>query len=53
MREDGAGLRELSELVDQGALRPRVDSTFHVEAVQAAHERFAQEGLRGKVTMTF
>ncbi|MFI6518115.1 NADP-dependent oxidoreductase [Spirillospora sp. NPDC050679] len=53
VREDGAGLRELSDLVDQGALRPRVDSTFHVDAVRDAHERFAQGSLRGKVTMTF
>jgi NADPH:quinone reductase-like Zn-dependent oxidoreductase len=53
VREDGAGLRELSKYVDQGALSLRVDSTFGVHEIQAAHERFAQGGLIGKVAVTF
>ncbi|MGC0415959.1 NADP-dependent oxidoreductase [Embleya sp. AB8] len=53
VREDGAGLAELTKLVDGGYLRPRVHSTFGLHEVQAAHERFRQGGLAGKITVTF
>ncbi|MEV6237811.1 NADP-dependent oxidoreductase [Lentzea sp. NPDC051838] len=53
VREDGAGLRELVKLVDDGVLTLRVDSTFPVRDVRAAHERFWQGGLNGKVTLLF
>ncbi|WP_214411992.1 NADP-dependent oxidoreductase [Sphaerisporangium fuscum] len=53
VREDGAALNELTELVDRGSLRPRVHSTFGLHEIQAAHERFRQGGLTGKITVTF
>ncbi|WP_329080790.1 NADP-dependent oxidoreductase [Streptosporangium sp. NBC_01469] len=53
VREDGAGLNELTELVDRGSLRLRVHSTFGLHEIQAAHERFLQGGLAGKITVTF
>ncbi|WP_026413305.1 NADP-dependent oxidoreductase [Actinomadura oligospora] len=53
VREDGAGLDELTELVDHGALRLRVHATFSVHDVQAAHERFHEGGLTGKIVLTF
>ncbi len=53
VREDGAGLNELTRLVDQGVLRPRVHSTFGVHEIQAAHERFRRGGLAGKITLAF
>lgn len=53
VREDGAGLRELTRYIDQGAVSLRVDSTFGIHEVRTAHQRFGQGGLNGKVTMTF
>ncbi|MFF1697643.1 NADP-dependent oxidoreductase [Streptomyces sp. NPDC058257] len=52
--EDGEGLNELSKLVDSGSLRVRVHSSFlGLQEIQAAHERFLQGGLDGKVTVVF
>ncbi|MFJ3658890.1 NADP-dependent oxidoreductase [Streptomyces sp. NPDC090119] len=53
VREDGAGLGELAELVDSGSLRLRVHATFGLHEIQAAHERFLQGGLAGKITVAF
>ncbi|WP_059010714.1 NADP-dependent oxidoreductase [Streptomyces specialis] len=53
VREDGAGLRELTGLVDRGSLRPRVHATFGLHEIRAAHERFRRGGLAGKITVTF
>ncbi|MFD0392787.1 zinc-binding dehydrogenase [Streptomyces nogalater] len=53
VREDGAGLRELSGLVDHGSLRPRVHAAFGLHEIRAAHVRFAQGGLAGKIAMVF
>ncbi|GAB2581737.1 NADP-dependent oxidoreductase [Streptomyces capparidis] len=53
VREDGAGLRELAELVDRGSLRPRVHSAFALHEIRTAHERFARGGLTGKIAVTF
>lgn len=53
VREDGEGLRNLVRYVDEGAIRLRVDSTFAIRDVRAAHERFGQRGLDGKVTIVF
>jgi NADPH:quinone reductase-like Zn-dependent oxidoreductase len=53
VREDGAGLRELAKLVDSGSLQVRVDSTFGLQEIQAAHARFLQGGLAGKITVVF
>ncbi|WP_213280716.1 NADP-dependent oxidoreductase [Cellulomonas hominis] len=53
VRHDPAGLRSLVALVDQGALRIRVAEVFPFQDVRAAHERFEQGGLVGKVVVTF
>ncbi|NYV75811.1 NADP-dependent oxidoreductase [Streptomyces sp. UH6] len=53
VREDGAGLNELTKLVDRGSLRLRVHSTFGLQEIQAAHERFLQGSLAGKITVIF
>jgi NADPH:quinone reductase-like Zn-dependent oxidoreductase len=51
--EDGARLAGLAKLVDDGALRLRVDSVHPVHRVRAAHERFTAGGLDGKVVIAF
>ncbi|WP_052848721.1 NADP-dependent oxidoreductase [Streptomyces avicenniae] len=53
VHEDGAGLAGLTELVERGALRLRVDSVFGLHEIRAAHARFAEGGLAGKVVVTF
>ncbi|ABW12287.1 Alcohol dehydrogenase GroES domain protein [Parafrankia sp. EAN1pec] len=51
VREDGAGLAELTRLVDAGALKLRVDSTFGLHAIQDAHARYKQGHLNGKIAI--
>ncbi|MER7986269.1 NADP-dependent oxidoreductase [Streptomyces noursei] len=53
VHEDGAGLRELAGLVDDGALRLRVHAAFGVQEIRAAHRRFLRGGLSGKIAVTF
>ncbi|MER6308145.1 NADP-dependent oxidoreductase [Streptomyces sp. NPDC001657] len=53
VREDGAGLNELTKLVDCGALQVRVHATFGVQEIHAAHARFLQGGLAGKIAVVF
>jgi NADPH:quinone reductase-like Zn-dependent oxidoreductase len=51
VREDGAGLRELAKHVDHGSVSLRVDSSFGIHDVHAAHRQFAEGSLNGKVTV--
>jgi NADPH:quinone reductase-like Zn-dependent oxidoreductase len=53
VREDGAGLNELTKLVDRGSLRLRAHSTFGLQEIRAAHECFLQGSLAGKITVIF
>ncbi|UWS70599.1 NADP-dependent oxidoreductase [Streptomyces noursei] len=53
VHEDGAGLRELAGLVDDGSLRLRVHAAFGVDRIRAAHRRFLRGGLSGKIAVTF
>ncbi|MEV5548412.1 NADP-dependent oxidoreductase [Streptomyces sp. NPDC052309] len=53
VREDGAGLDELAQLVDDGSLRLRVHCGFGLPEIRAAHAHFLQGGLAGKVTVAF
>nr|WP_232013807.1 NADP-dependent oxidoreductase [Glycomyces terrestris] len=53
VREDGAGLRELARLVDDGSLRPRVHAVFGLGEIRAAHERLQGGGLNGKIVVVF
>ncbi|MGW1410857.1 zinc-binding dehydrogenase [Streptomyces sp. NPDC002403] len=53
VREDGAGLAVLSELVDDGFLELRVHATFGLQEIQGTQSRFLQGGLAGKITVVF
>jgi NADPH:quinone reductase-like Zn-dependent oxidoreductase len=44
-------LVELGELADAGELRPAIDSVFPLAEAQAAFERLAARGKRGKVVL--
>jgi NADPH:quinone reductase-like Zn-dependent oxidoreductase len=48
---DHEQLTELTALVDAGELRPEVDSVFPLAEAQAAFERVAARGKRGKVVL--
>ena len=48
---DHEQLLELATLVDAGELRPEVDSVFPLSEAQAAFERLAGRGKRGKVVL--
>jgi NADPH:quinone reductase-like Zn-dependent oxidoreductase len=48
---DHEQLLELRTLVDAGELRPEVDSVFPLTEAQAAFERLATRGKRGKVVL--
>jgi NADPH:quinone reductase-like Zn-dependent oxidoreductase len=44
-------LLELARLVDQGTVRPLVDSVFPLAEARAAFERVMMPGKRGKVVL--
>lgn len=48
---DGEQLAEVARLVDEGALRPEIDSVFPLEEARAAFERTTASGKRGKVVL--
>ncbi|HEY6568440.1 MAG TPA: NADP-dependent oxidoreductase [Actinomycetota bacterium] len=48
---DGAQLVELAGLVDEGELRPEIDSRFPLSEARAAFERVQATGKRGKVVL--
>jgi len=52
MAADGDQLRQISALVDAGALRPVVARTFSFDETPQALEALATGGLRGKVVVT-
>ena len=51
IRTDSARLAELAALVDAGRLTLRVASTGPLDSVDAAHERLAAGGLRGRIVL--
>jgi NADPH:quinone reductase-like Zn-dependent oxidoreductase len=51
MRPDGAALSRVSELVEQGAIRPYVDRVFPLSEIAAAHEYCESGVARGKIVM--
>ncbi|MFI6689869.1 zinc-binding dehydrogenase [Streptomyces sp. NPDC050485] len=53
VREDSAGLNELTKLVDDDSLKVRMHSTFGLQEIQATHTRFLQGGMTGKITVAF
>jgi NADPH:quinone reductase-like Zn-dependent oxidoreductase len=44
-------LEEITRLVDDGELRPEIDSVYLLEEAQAAFERSLAAGKRGKVVL--
>jgi NADPH:quinone reductase-like Zn-dependent oxidoreductase len=48
---DGGQLAEIGRIVDEGALRPSVDSVFPLEDARAAFERNQSGAKRGKVVL--
>ncbi|MFB8754392.1 NADP-dependent oxidoreductase [Streptomyces nigra] len=52
VRANGTQLAELSRLVDAGALRVAVDSTYPLADARAAHERAARGHIQGKIVLT-
>ncbi|MCU7707021.1 NADP-dependent oxidoreductase [Streptomyces albidoflavus] len=52
VEQDGRRLEELSGLVDQGVLTLRVDRTYPLAEVGAAHRRLAAGGSRGKLLIS-
>jgi NADPH:quinone reductase-like Zn-dependent oxidoreductase len=50
-RCDGAQLRTIADLVDQGALRPVVDRVLPLEAVVEAHHLSESRRVRGKLVL--
>jgi NADPH:quinone reductase-like Zn-dependent oxidoreductase len=49
---DGARLRELAAIAEQGHLTPRVAATYPIEQASEAHARLEAGGLRGRVVLT-
>ncbi|UHC18588.1 NADP-dependent oxidoreductase [Methylobacterium currus] len=49
---NGAQLAELGRLLDVGAVRVAIDSTFPLAEAARAHERAASGHLRGKIVLT-
>ncbi|MDT0320066.1 NADP-dependent oxidoreductase [Streptomyces millisiae] len=52
VRSSGAQLAELGRLLDAGAVRVAIDSTFPLAAARAAHERAARGHIQGKIVLT-
>lgn len=51
VRSSGAQLAELAGLIDAGAIRVAIDSTFALADARAAHERAARGHIRGKIVL--
>ncbi|MDH2392026.1 NADP-dependent oxidoreductase [Streptomyces sp. HNM0663] len=52
VRSNGAQLAELGRLLDSGAVRVAIDSTFPLADARAAHERAARGHIQGKIVLT-
>ncbi|MEU5902625.1 NADP-dependent oxidoreductase [Streptomyces venezuelae] len=52
VRSNGAQLAELARLIDAGAVRVTLDSTFPLADARAAHERAARGHIQGKIVLT-
>jgi NADPH:quinone reductase-like Zn-dependent oxidoreductase len=51
VRADGRRLGELVAMVEAGTLTLRVAETFSLEKAAAAHQRFAEGGIRGRLVL--
>ncbi|GAA4611336.1 NADP-dependent oxidoreductase [Actinoallomurus liliacearum] len=52
VRSNGAQLAEVGRLLDAGAVRVAIDSTFPLADARAAHERAARGHIQGKIVLT-
>jgi NADPH:quinone reductase-like Zn-dependent oxidoreductase len=52
VRSSGRQLAELGRMLDAGALRVAIDSTFPLADARAAHERAAHGHIEGKIVLT-
>lgn len=52
VRSSGAQLALIAPLLDEGALRVAIDSTFALADAKAAHERAARGHIQGKIVLT-
>ena len=52
VRSSGAQLAKLADLLDAGAIRVAVDSTFALADARKAHERAARGHTQGKIVLT-
>ncbi|MGW2715568.1 NADP-dependent oxidoreductase, partial [Streptomyces sp. NPDC001356] len=52
VRSNGAQLAELGRLLDAGAVRVAIDSTYALADARAAHERAARGHIQGKIVLT-
>ncbi|MFP5076424.1 NADP-dependent oxidoreductase [Rhizobium sp. YIM 134829] len=52
VRSSGAQLEEIGALLNTGALRVLIDSTFPLSEAAAAHRRAAEGHLQGKIVLT-
>ena len=52
VRSSGAQLQQLASLLDSGAVRVAIDSTFALQDAGKAHERAAQGHIRGKIVLS-
>jgi NADPH:quinone reductase-like Zn-dependent oxidoreductase len=52
VRSSGAQLRDVGRLLDEGAIRVAIDSTFALADARKAHERAAKGHIQGKIVLT-
>lgn len=52
VRSNGPQLAELGRLLDSGAIRVAIDSTFPLADARQAHERAARGHIQGKIVLT-
>lgn len=52
VRSNGAQLKEVAGLLDSGAIRVVLDSSYSLADVRRAHERAARGSIQGKIVMT-
>jgi len=52
VRSNGAQLREIAPLLDNGTIRVTIDSSFRLAEASKAHERAAAGHIRGKIVLT-
>lgn len=52
VRSSGAQLAQLASLLDSGAIKVVIDSTFPLADAQKAHERAAKGNAQGKIVLT-